>query len=69
MILKLGSVLYNLTQLRFVEELESVSNSSEMILELHEMDLIKLDFDFEAVNTALNMYPCIQNQYLYLHDL
>ena len=52
---KLGSALCNLTQSRFVEEMESVFNSSGMILELHEIDSIKLDFDFEPVNTALTI--------------
>ena len=53
-----------------MEELESVSNSSGMILELHEMDSVKLDFDVEPVNTALtNVYPCIPDQHLNLHDL
>ena len=55
MTLKLGSAFCNLTQSQFVEELESASYSSGMILELHEIDSIKLDFDFEPVNTALTI--------------
>ena len=45
-----------------MEELEFVSNSSRMILELHEIDSIKLDFDFEPVNTALTVCVSMRSE-------
>ena len=45
----------------FQEESESRLNSGGMILELHETDSIKLDFDLEPVNIALT--TCVSTQF------
>ena len=45
----------------FEEESESKLNSGGMILELHETDSIKLDFDLEPVNIALT--TCVSMQF------
>ena len=54
--LRLGSDLCNFTQSSVHEGLLSVSSFSEIILESHEIDSIKLDFDFEPVNIALTIW-------------
>ena len=51
--LKLGSALCKFTQSNVGVELLSISNSSGMIWELHEMDSIQLDFVLVPVSTAL----------------
>ena len=65
----MGSVLYNFTQSNAVVELLSTSNSSGMILELHETDRIKLDFELVPVNTALTIWVSMHFKSISMYSL